>query len=261
MSSNYDRWLTREYGFSAFANGPLLDFWRTREEAEFIGLDNVPIRYVRFCSPRHDKVIFVSTGRIESFVKYPELAYDLFHCGYDVMIVDHRGQGRSGRLLDDPVWAAVALMGLHLLLQKMAWLQQIITVGGGLYLCWMGWQLLKSARAQKAAGHAMPDSRPVVLPARGKTFMRGLLTNLSNPKAVIYFGSIFSLFVGDSVGNGERWGLFALISLETLAWFSVVVMVFALPVMRRGYQRLAKWIDGVAGVLFAGIGIHLIISR
>lgn len=169
--------------------------------------------------------------------------------------------GVFGITLGVLVWAAVALMGLHLLLEKMAWLRQIITVGGGIYLCWMGWQLLKSARAKKAAGDQAADNTAVVLPKRGKTFMRGLLTNLSNPKAVIYFGSIFSLFVGDSVGNGERWGLFALISLETLAWFSVVVMVFALPVMRRGYQRLAKWIDGVAGVLFAGIGIHLIISR
>jgi len=169
--------------------------------------------------------------------------------------------GVFGITLGVLVWAAVALMGLHLLLQKMAWLQQVITVGGGLYLLWMGWQLLKSARAKKAAGDAAAESQPVVLPARGKTFMRGLLTNLSNPKAVIYFGSIFSLFVGDSVGNGERWGIFALITLETLAWFTVVTLVFALPVMRRGYQRLAKWIDGVAGVLFAGIGIHLIISR
>ncbi|MEG3133179.1 threonine export protein RhtC [Rouxiella sp. T17] len=169
--------------------------------------------------------------------------------------------GVFGITLGVLVWAAVALMGLHLLLQKMAWLQQVITVGGGLYLLWMGWQLLKSARAKKAAGDTAAESQPVVLPARGKTFMRGLLTNLSNPKAVIYFGSIFSLFVGDSVGNGERWGIFALITLETLAWFTVVTMVFALPVMRRGYQRLAKWIDGVAGVLFAGIGIHLIISR
>jgi len=168
--------------------------------------------------------------------------------------------GVLGITLGVLVWAAVALMGLHLLLQKMAWLQQIITVGGGLYLCWMGWQLLKSARAKKSTGEAA-DSQPVVLPARGKPFMRGLLTNLSNPKAVIYFGSIFSLFVGDSVGSGERWGIFTLVCLETLAWFTVVTVVFALPVMRRGYQRLAKWIDGVAGVLFAGIGIHLIISR
>ncbi|NMP29660.1 lysophospholipase L2 [Rahnella sp. SAP-1] len=102
MSSNYEQWLTRERGFSAFATGPLLDFWQGREEAEFLGVDEVAIRYVRFCSPEHDKVILVSTGRIESYVKYPELAYDLFHSGYDVMIVDHRGQGRSGRLLDDP---------------------------------------------------------------------------------------------------------------------------------------------------------------
>lgn len=165
--------------------------------------------------------------------------------------------GVIGITLGVLVWAAVALMGLHLILQKMAWLHQIITVGGGLYLCWMGWQLLKSARAKKQSG----DETPVVLPARGRTFMRGLLTNLSNPKAVIYFGSVFSMFVGDSVSGGERLGIFLLIVVETLAWFSLVAMVFALPKMRRGYQRLAKWIDGVAGVVFAGFGIALIVNR
>ena len=46
-------------------------------------------------------MVVVSPGRIESYVKYPEVAYDLFHCGYDVVIVDHRGRGRSGRLLAD----------------------------------------------------------------------------------------------------------------------------------------------------------------
>lgn len=165
--------------------------------------------------------------------------------------------GVIGITLGVLVWAAVALMGLHLILQKMAWLHQIITVGGGLYLCWMGWQLLKSARAKKQSG----DETTVVLPARGRTFMRGLLTNLSNPKAVIYFGSVFSMFVGDSVSGGERLGIFLLIVVETLAWFSLVAMVFALPKMRRGYQRLAKWIDGVAGVVFAGFGIALIVNR
>lgn len=92
-------------------------------------------------------------------------------------------------------------------------------------------------------------------------FLRGLLTNLANPKAVIYFGSVFSLFVGDDVGAGARLGIFALILGETLLWFSLVAVVFALPAMRRGYQRLARWIDGVAGVLFAGFGINLILSR
>lgn len=169
--------------------------------------------------------------------------------------------GVIGITLGVAVWAAVALMGLHLILQKMAWLHQIITVGGGLYLCWMGWQLLKSARSKKQAGETEVVETAVALPANGRTFMRGLLTNLSNPKAVIYFGSVFSMFVGDSVTGGERWGLFILIIAETLAWFTLVALVFALPAMRRGYQRLAKWIDGVAGVVFAGFGVALIINR
>ena len=62
-------------------------------------------------------------------------------------------------------------------------------------------------------------------------------------------------------GAGARWGIFLLIIMETLAWFMVVASLFALPGMRRGYQRMAKWIDGIAGTLFAGFGIHLIISR
>ncbi|AIR70273.1 MULTISPECIES: threonine export protein RhtC [Dickeya] len=166
--------------------------------------------------------------------------------------------GVLGITLGVLVWAAIALMGLHLLLERMAWLHRLVMIGGGLYLCWMGWQMLRSAlrKREQQEGDVM-----VALPQRGKTFMRGFLTNLSNPKALIYFGSVFSLFVGDDVGAAARWGLFALISLETLLWFSLVALVFALPVMRRGYQRLAKWVDGLAGVLFTGFGIHLIISR
>lgn len=166
--------------------------------------------------------------------------------------------GVVGISLGIVVWAGVALMGLHLILQKMAWLHQVIMVGGGIYLCWMGWQLLRSARAQQAAPAAEAQ---VALPKAGRSFIRGFLTNLSNPKAVIYFGSVFSLFVGDSVGAGTRWGLFLLIVAETFVWFSLVAVVFALPAMRRGYQRLAKWIDGVAGVLFTGFGLHLIFTR
>ena len=156
------------------------------------------------------------------------------------------------------VWAGVALLGLHLIIEKMAWLHTIIMVGGGLYLCWMGYQMLRGALKKSDA----PAPEPQVELARsGRSFLKGLLTNLANPKAIIYFGSVFSLFVGDNVGTGERWGIFLLIVLETLAWFTVVASLFALLAMRRGYQRMAKWIDGIAGTLFAGFGIHLIISR
>lgn len=95
-------WLEREAEYSAFVNGPLLDFWSNQDERTFQGTDDVTIRYVQFTDPAHDKVLVISSGRSESYVKYPEVLYDFFHLGFDVFIMDHRGQGLSRRMLDDP---------------------------------------------------------------------------------------------------------------------------------------------------------------
>ena len=43
------------------------------------------------------------------------------------------------------VWSICAISGLHFLFQKMAWLQQVLMMLGGLYLLYLGYQLLKSA--------------------------------------------------------------------------------------------------------------------
>ncbi|MGS3630391.1 hypothetical protein ACLFKX_15720 [Enterobacter hormaechei] len=76
-------WETRENAFAAFSMGPLTDFWRQREEDEFMGVGEIPVRFVRFRDEKNDRVIVVCPGRIESYIKYAELAYDLFHLGFD----------------------------------------------------------------------------------------------------------------------------------------------------------------------------------
>jgi len=45
--------------------------------------------------------IVISQGRSESVLKYKELAFDLTNQGYDVFLIDHRGQGFSSRLGGD----------------------------------------------------------------------------------------------------------------------------------------------------------------
>lgn len=52
------------------------------------------------------------------------------------------------------VWAGVALLGLNLILARMAWLHNIIMVGGGLYLCWMGYQMLRGALKKETVASA-----------------------------------------------------------------------------------------------------------
>ncbi|VFS71920.1 lysophospholipase L2 [Raoultella planticola] len=40
-----------------------------------------------FAPKDNDRLVVICPGRIESYVKYAELAYDLFHSGFDVMII------------------------------------------------------------------------------------------------------------------------------------------------------------------------------
>jgi threonine efflux protein len=167
--------------------------------------------------------------------------------------------GVVGITLGVAMWSALALLGLQLLLHRLIWLERLITIGGGFYLCWMGVKMLRGALA-KPKGSA---AEPVVQVYAGalRSLRNGLFTNLANPKVVIYFGSIFSAFVGQGVSSTARWGLWALVVVETLLWFSFVAGCFALPVMRRGYLRISRWIDGCAGAIFMLFGLHLIFSQ
>jgi lysophospholipase len=64
--------------------------------------EKVGIAYAYVLHPQALGSVVVSTGRIESLIKYKEVVYDLYQNGYSVFIHDHRGQGLSGRLLDNP---------------------------------------------------------------------------------------------------------------------------------------------------------------
>lgn len=167
--------------------------------------------------------------------------------------------GVAGITLGVAMWAALALLGLQLLLHRLIWLEHLIAIAGGLYLCWMGFKMLRGALSKPVQTQAADPVQVFV--GAWRSMRNGLFTNLANPKVVIYFGSIFSAFVGTGVSSSARWGLWAMVVAETFLWFSFVAGCFALPVMRRGYLRISRWIDGCAGAVFMLFGLHLIFSR
>ena len=166
--------------------------------------------------------------------------------------------GVLGITLGITLWSALALLGLQLVLHRLAWLQQAIAVAGGLYLVWLGVRMLRGALSHEPA---QAGQATIVFGSDLATLRAGLLTNLANPKVVIYFGSVFSAFLGDRVDAAARWGLWLLVVAETIARFALVAAFFALPAMRRGYLKLARWIDGFAGAVFIAFGLHLIVAR
>ena len=70
-------------------------------DGSFVGENKIKIVYKLFPVSKEKGSIVISSGRTESMVKYKELIYDLNHNGYSVYILDHRGQGFSGRMVAD----------------------------------------------------------------------------------------------------------------------------------------------------------------
>jgi threonine efflux protein len=165
--------------------------------------------------------------------------------------------GVVGITLGVVFWSSLALLGLQWLLHQVSWLERAIAVCGGIYLGWMGLQMLRGA-IKPAVAHA---STATLTASPGAALRKGLLTNLANPKAAVYFASIFSAFLNDGVSASSRWGLWLMVAVETMVWFTFVAGVFALPAMRRGYLRASRWIDGCAGAVFIAFGLHLVFAR
>ncbi|EKP0262710.1 alpha/beta fold hydrolase [Aeromonas sobria] len=101
--------VTNTYPLTSEADVPTLyqqtlpDFWRQHAvEGEFKGKDGVTIRYAALRQAKVDRAILIVNGRVESYLKYQELAWDLWRQGYSLYLIDHRGQGMSGRMLADP---------------------------------------------------------------------------------------------------------------------------------------------------------------
>ncbi len=75
-------------------------FWQKGLFESFSGIDGINIHYAQFIQEQAEcPTIVIVPGRCESYLKYQELSFDLYCQGYNIFIIDHRGQGLSGRLL------------------------------------------------------------------------------------------------------------------------------------------------------------------
>lgn len=167
--------------------------------------------------------------------------------------------GALGVSLSILVWALCALGGLHYLFQKMAWLQQVLMIGGALYLFYLGYQLFKSALS-KQTEIIQQDSPNKPHKSLKKQLLQGFLTNMANPKALVYFSSVFALGIDSNASLLQQSSLLALVFIESLAWFVLVAFLFSHSTINQYYQKMSKRIDAVTGGIFITFGCLLILK-
>ncbi|HYX38642.1 MAG TPA: alpha/beta fold hydrolase [Oligoflexus sp.] len=84
-----------------FESRILPEFWSTGSSAFFTAPDGVKIHYRQYVKPGQDRALVILPGRTESTFKYAEFLYDIQDLNLAVFILDHRGQGASGREIPD----------------------------------------------------------------------------------------------------------------------------------------------------------------
>jgi lysophospholipase len=90
---------TKEEQLTTRLSNEIKQFWQQGLFASFNGVEKTRINYAAFTQIDEAECIVVVTGRSESYLKYQELTFDLHQQGFNVFLIDHRGQGLSQRLL------------------------------------------------------------------------------------------------------------------------------------------------------------------
>lgn len=94
--------ITTEAQLVEIYNTEINQFWQSGTFSSFAGVNQADIHYAQFQSSNNQHCVIIVPGRTESYLKYQELSFDLFNLGYNILIVDHRGQGLSSRLTKNP---------------------------------------------------------------------------------------------------------------------------------------------------------------
>jgi threonine/homoserine/homoserine lactone efflux protein len=122
---------------------------------------------------------------------------------------------------------------------------KVMQLAGAAYLAYLGVSLIRSARHTQAAD-ADHDGGPI----QGY-FRQGLLTNLTNPKAIVFFGAIVSQFI---TNQNVTAGAAVLLGILTAvpAWF-VALSFGSARLMGRLSTGRRQAVDLAAGILFIAL--------
>lgn len=155
--------------------------------------------------------------------------------------------------------ALLSALGLSVILAHSASAFTAMKIAGACYLAWLGIQSIRSGLRGTAA--AMPDQAPASVPAI-RCFREGFLTNLLNPKVVVFYLALLPQFIdpGDPV-LAKSLLLATIHFAEGILWLGGVAWLvdrsrrfFMNPVLRR-------WLDAACGAFLVALGIRLALQH
>lgn len=154
------------------------------------------------------------------------------------------------------VHIAYSVLGLAVIIAQAAWLLMLIKIAGGAYLIWLGIQGLRArARGEVVELQAQPAA---TAEGMSRTLWRGFLCNVLNPKATVYFVSVFTVVLSPAMPTWQLAVYGAWMMALQFGCFAAVAVLLSVPVVNRQFQRAGHWVDRVLGGVMVVLGIKVV---
>ncbi|GAB2914342.1 LysE family translocator [Rheinheimera gaetbuli] len=152
-----------------------------------------------------------------------------------------------------------SLVGIAVLIQTTPWLFNVLSLAAAVYLAYIGVMALRSKAPQHPeqtiTGHAEET-----IPSAGKAFIAGFITNGLNPKATLFFLSLFAVIISPVTPLFYKLIYGVYMAVATAAWFCVLSMLLTHTKVRAFLLLKGYWFDRLMGLLLLALALHLVVS-
>lgn len=161
-----------------------------------------------------------------------------------------------GVVLATLTWAVATAAGLGTLLAAFPWTYRAMQIAGAAYLLYFAFKLLLGVfrDARQATSRAEPAA------VSGWQAVRaGFLTNISNPKVIVYYASLFGVVIPADAPRWLFWASVLVVLTVSATWWLSVTLFFTIPAVARGFARIRPIMDVIMAAVLIALGLRLAI--
>jgi threonine/homoserine/homoserine lactone efflux protein len=96
--------------------------------------------------------------------------------------------------------------------------------------------------------------------SRGTAFRLGFLTNITNPKSALFFGSVFAASFPAAPSPGLQMAAVAMIVSNALCWHILLAYLFSRARVRSSYSRVRGLANRIAATAVGVLGLGLLVA-
>ncbi|MCA3555038.1 LysE family translocator [Aestuariivirga sp.] len=150
------------------------------------------------------------------------------------------------------IWSSAALFGLNAVFHAAPVLFMGMKVAGAAFLLYIAYKIFRHA--------AQPLNMGGGAGAAGNPFLKGFLTQITNPKVAVFFGSIILAVLPAEIPPWMTVALVAIFTFNEVCWYTVVALFFGSTPVRAFYLGAKVWIDRVTGLFLGALGLRVLWS-